>query len=952
MATIYFTRLDGAYNMLVNNLNYGVAGAIENGGDFSYGNALTPLDDIELQGTNLTYVGGASPVTGTINRIEMAIGNGNETNPDVIITDISVDAQLIGDSSSPVPHESMYRAILSGDTTFHFTGSSAGIVAFGDFFIADFDEVILRGNTTLQFRAGDDTFYGTGADNSFLRGDGETVANGASVTGGWDTFWGVFDWMYGDVNTVDGSVLNGGNDQYLETGSWTGDAQTTFIGDARYAQNSATVNGGDDEVVGATNPTTHTYDLFMDVITVSGASTVNGGDDTITANGTGAFNIWADATDVSGGSEVSGGNDSIVLAGSAPAEILADMNDVTGASTVSGGNDYVDLSATTGDNEVRGDAHSITDGASLVAGDDTLIGGSGRDTLDGDILYTSNDSGALVTAGDDLLIGGPGDDLLIGDIRLDSTAIGVYGDDTLIGGAGADQLFGNGGIDTADYSGSPSAVYIRLGNGSQSGGDAAGDVLLDIERIIGSDYGDILFGDHRDSTLDGGEGNDIMRGGEGVDVLLGADGEDVFWVAQEDLTPGDVYAGEGDSDIIYLKATYGTLDFREVSLVGVDRLAADNLWTGELVMQVTDLQMYLNFRESITLEPHAGHSFVLQVYLGDLPNTNTLDLSSRAMVGFTEYNDRIEIHGTTVDDVATASATKDCLFGFDGDDTLRGGDENDTLEGGADNDMLFGDGGPDTIEGGTGHDLLDGGAEGDWLIGGDGIDTVSYGSATERIVLDLSNFRNNTGDAEADTIESVEAYEGSSHDDVLLGDNTSNHLSGAGGQDHMRGRAGRDTLNGQDGDDYLNGGKGRDRLEGGMDDDRLFGSTGKDGLFGGRGNDVLEGGSGADNLSGGRDDDTLIGGTENDILTGGHGSDTFVFSVGDGSDIIVDFQSGADQISLDAALLAETNPVASDLASYASTDAYGFLVLTFSSDSITLNNVFSLDTILGDVVFV
>ena len=81
-------------------------------------------------------------------------------------------------------------------------------------------------------------------------------------------------------------------------------------------------------------------------------------------------------------------------------------------------------------------------------------------------------------AGDDTLEGGAGDD----------TLNGLAGNDTLIGGAGADALDGGDDTDTASYAGSSAAVTVSLVAGAtNTGGDAEGDTLSNIENLIGSD---------------------------------------------------------------------------------------------------------------------------------------------------------------------------------------------------------------------------------------------------------------------------------------------------------------------------------------------------------------------------------------------------------------------------------------------------------------------------------
>jgi Ca2+-binding RTX toxin-like protein len=107
-----------------------------------------------------------------------------------------------------------------------------------------------------------------------------------------------------------------------------------------------------------------------------------------------------------------------------------------------------------------------------------------------------------------------------------------------------------------------------------------------------------------------------------------------------------------------------------------------------------------------------------------------------------------------------------------------------------------------------------------------------------------------------------------------------------------------DVINAQGGDDRVFGLSGDDVLRGGADDDTLLGNAGYDSLYGDVGVDTLVGGNGDDLLQGGAGSDVLVG----DNFFGGHGSDTFVLTPGEGSDIILDFQVGVDFIGLTASL--------------------------------------------------
>ena len=82
---------------------------------------------------------------------------------------------------------------------------------------------------------------------------------------------------------------------------------------------------------------------------------------------------------------------------------------------------------------------------------------------------------------------------------------------------------------------------------------------------------------------------------------------------------------------------------------------------------------------------------------------------------------------------------------------------------------------------------------------------------------------------------------------------------------------------------------GNDQLFGGAGDDRIGGKGGNDQLFGEAGNDSLWGDAGDDQLDGGLGDDQLFG---------GDGADQFVLAVGNGTDVIGDFEVGVDRFAI------------------------------------------------------
>ena len=158
------------------------------------------------------------------------------------------------------------------------------------------------------------------------------------------------------------------------------------------------------------------------------------------------------------------------------------------------------------------------------------------------------------------------------------------------------------------------------------------------------------------------------------------------------------------------------------------------------------------------------------------------------------------------------------------------------------------------------------------------------------------------------------------NNDVIIGNNAANNLSGLAGNDLLKGQGGNDTLNGGDGSDFLDGGPGNDTFNGGTGIDQVTYAgnapvvvdlAGKkatarrgsetDTLVGIEG--VL-GSSGADMFKGDADNNEFQGKGGKDTATGGGGRDTYFIKApadspaGAGRDIIKDFAPGQDVIDV------------------------------------------------------
>jgi Ca2+-binding RTX toxin-like protein len=200
--------------------------------------------------------------------------------------------------------------------------------------------------------------------------------------------------------------------------------------------------------------------------------------------------------------------------------------------------DMADKSLGTGDaaGDVFGEVEAIAGSnfGDRITGDanpNVLSGLGGDDTLDGGV-------GAVFDP--DTLDGGAGNDVLLG----------RDGSDFLRGGAGADVLNGGAGTDRAQYDisgpGPVAGVAIDLKAGTASGGEAAGDVLVSIEHLIGSKAADILKGTDEENELHGSDGDDTISGRGGVDDLFGGEGTDTIAGGAGD----DIVSGAGGDDVL------------------------------------------------------------------------------------------------------------------------------------------------------------------------------------------------------------------------------------------------------------------------------------------------------------------------------------------------------------------------------------------------------------------
>jgi Ca2+-binding RTX toxin-like protein len=791
---------------------------------------------------------------------------------------------------------------------------------------------------------GDSTNTGVYTPSATTNGDGNVTIDGTGIN-----FTGLEPVTISDMASFTFVTPNGadvltldspgaGQNRISGTSGGIGFEALTFSNIGSFAIDTAT-NGGAGENDSVT--------FLTDVTGVSSLSVTTGqGDDTIDASNV----ISVGLTIVSGA-----GNDSIT--GSAVSDVL-----VAGS-----GIDTLNQS---------GGAQTITDTQATGAGTDTIsgfenvivIGSAAGETID-----TSGFTGsATIDAreGDDTIISGPGNDLLIGGMGNDHVQAGAGNDlvfgggnsDVIDGQGGDDQLFGQGasrdfltGGDGNDFIdggvGNDRVVEIGTGGFTMTNNSLVGngtDVIANMEHAnltagVGNDTIDLTgFTNNIQSTIYGGEGNDLVLGSDGIEVVLGGAGNDTL-------------TGNGGNDTLLGSAGKDVLnggdgnDFLRGQGASGDKLTGglgddilDGGAGGDFITETGDVDFVLT-DGSLT---GVGNDTIMNteiVTLNGGASANTINAAAATMTTF--------LNGFGGDDVITGGSGVDFVNGGDGadsistgsgEDMIDGGAGDDNIDGGADTDLVSvtGDGtlvltdssstgaGNDTftnieeaaLNGGAGNDILDAGAStlrvflsgnggDDILISGQGNDVLNGGDGNDQtqltgtnIVLTDSSFIGNGSDivisieaiqltaSATDSLLDASGYTGGNvtliggpGNDTLNGGSGDDSIVGNDGNDVINGGAGNDFANGNNGSDVVDGGAGNDIVDGGGAADTVRGGDGDDQVRGGVGNDSLEGGSGNDLIEGENGFDTIRGGDGDDTLLGGRGNDTLLGEGGNDS---------------------------------------------------------------------
>ena len=749
---------------------------------------------INLLTSTSTGAGGTDSITGFTNVIGSAF---NDT-----ITGNTADNVLEGGAGSDAldggagTDTASYEHAAAGVTVNLVTPASNGGEAAGDTYTSIEN---IRGSAFNDNLAGD-------ANNNVLEGGaGGDILNGGSA--GLDTasYEHASSGVIADLLTPSNNSGDAAGDSYINISNLRGSAfNDTLNGNG--ASNVLEGGAGADTLSGGSGGT--------DIASYEHAATG------VTVN----LNTPASNTgDAAGDSYL--GIDGIL--GSAFNDVLTGS---TAADTINGGagDDYITP------------YDPIATGSHTVGANDTIDGGTGINTVDYSYGGSTNafaTEWVIVNLAAGTASGGYGgvginvfgSDTLtnIQNVRGSAGAdniTGSSGDNVIEGGAGGDTINGGtGGSDTASYEHSSAAVTINL-TGSQSGGDAAGDTLTNIDNIRGSAFNDVITGDANNNIIEGGAGNDTLNGNGGNDTVS------------------------------YEHATAAvTINLATVSAQNTVGAGTDTITN------------FSNIRGSAFNDTLTGNS-----------SANVLEggAGADALVGNGGSDTASYEHadsGVTANLLTTASNTGDAAG-----DTYTG---IANLRGSAFADTLIGDGNANILEGGAGADSLD---------GGNGSDTASYANAAAGLVASLASPASNTGDAAGDTYTSIENLMGSAFDDTLTGDNNANTLTGGAGNDTyivLATNTGADIINDSAGTDTLNLSNYSSNITFDLSSNaaQAVGSgslqvTGVENITTGSGADTITGDAGDNVIVAGTGNDTVEGGLGNDTISGNGGTDTISYA--------------------------------------------------------------------------
>ena len=648
---------------------------------------------------------------------------------------------------------------LTGAGNLNATGNAAGNVISGN-----------TGNNTLAGLGGADALDGgAGTDTATYAASaaGVNVSLATGLGGGGDaegdTLVGIENLTGSGQNDIlegDGAnnVLAGGSGN--DTVSYANAAAAVTVSLAQTtAQN--TIGAGTDTLTGFENLTGSAFDDTLTGNSVANILTGGLGADIISASG------GADRLDGGAGNDsLTGGTgaDTFVYAAGGGADVVTDFSHGQG--------DRIDVTGVPGIFSL-GDIQS----RATQQGANTVI-----DFGNGDTLTLQNITLAALVAGDfifpNLIVGTPARDTLIGTSQADAI-FGLAENDRLQGLGGNDQLDGGAGFDRAVYADAGGAITVNMAAGTVSGAGVGVDLLTHIEGVVGSDFADTFnaVGFTGSSEIPGVQvGLNEFEGCGGDDVIIGSTNvlglrmTRISYLSATDAVTVDIAAGTADGNVSVGHDTFSNVysvwgsAFND-TLRGSDNVAAGTfeLFEGRAGDDFIDGRGGYD-RADYASDPATTSGIVVHLAAGTVTGDATVGTDTLRAVE--------AVRGTNFDDLYDAT-------GFGSPGALNAGSL------------------------GTFNDFA--GAGGNDTVIGNGNTRLNYQLAAGAVTVDLetspigtTNAITVAGSATAlgegtDTFTGVNAVQGSTFGDTLLGSSFNNTFIGIAGDDYIDGRGGFDT---------------------------------------------------------------------------------------------------------------------------------------------------------------
>lgn len=196
---------------------------------------------------------------------------------------------------------------------------------------------------------------------------------------------------------------------------------------------------------------------------------------------------------------------------------------------------------------------------------------------------------------------GDDDKNIIQGLEGDDNIYGENGDDLIIGGNGADFLDGGDGEnDTASYLNSPDKVIVDLLFNNGVLADAQGDTFANIENLVGSNFGDTLYGNDNNNQINPSLSNrqlDFVDGEGGLDTLLvnysiNDYGRGIYGGSNDGLPSGNIKHYDTDEITLLDEVTFE--DIERIIVTGT--IWDDTIWggSGDDIIQTSNGNDYVD----------------------------------------------------------------------------------------------------------------------------------------------------------------------------------------------------------------------------------------------------------------------------------------------------------------------------------------------------------------------